>query len=180
MKPIRKTYYDDGREPTTDYDAPRTISRAEQESMGMVKRSNFTAPAEVTSLAKRGPAQVIPVQDTRHSLDVPMQATQHIEMRTSAVDRSKGFLLANVPLFAAFAVGVWLLSGAFALAPWFSITALLIFWLSFVLAWLASYAYTLHMSAEGVSMFEARSKWAIIREEQRRRWEYYEKQIGDE
>lgn len=182
MKVIRKRYHDDGSEPEAVFDdtmPARTVSRAEQESMGMVKRG-FVAPAEIVSVAKRGPAHVIPVQDTRHSIDVPMQATQHIEMKTSAVDRSKGFLLANVPLFAAFAVGVWLLSGAFALAPWFSITALLIFWLSFVLAWLASYAYTLHMSAEGVSMFEARSKWRVIREEQRRRWEYYEKQIGDE
>jgi len=181
MNPIRKQYYDDGRPPTTDYDdTPLTVSRSEQESMGMVKRNNFVAPAEITTVAKRGPAQLLPVQDTRHTLDVPMQATQHIEMKTSAVDRSKGFLLANVPLFAAFALGVWLLAGAFSLAPWFSITALLIFWLSFVAAWLASYAYTLHMSAEGVSMFEAKSKWAIIREEQRRRWEYYEKQNGDE
>lgn len=182
MKPIRKNYYDDGRAPTTeyDYDAPRTISLSEQQQTGMIKRSNFVAPAEITTVAKRGPAQVIQVQDTRHTIDVPMQATQHIEMRTSAVDRSKGFLLANVPLFAAFALGVWGLSGAFALAPWFSITALLIFWLSFVAAWLASYAYTLHISAEGVSMYESKQKWATIRDEQRRRWEYYEKQNGGE
>lgn len=182
MKPIRKTYYDDGSEPTTTYgyDAPRTISRAEQESMGMVKkRNNFTAPAEVTSLARRGPAQLLPVQETSHTLDVPMQATQHIEMKTSAVDRSKGFLIANVPLFGAFAVGVWLLSGLVTATPLLSFLGLCILWSSFVLAWLASYAYTLHMSAEGVSMFEARSKWKVIRDEQRRRWEYYEKQIGD-
>lgn len=179
MKPIRKTYHDDGRAPTTTYDAPRTISLSEQQQTGMIKRSNFVAPAEITTVAKRGPAQVIPVQDTRHTIDVPMQATQHIEMRTSAVDRSKGFLLANVPLFAAFAVGVWLLAGVFALAPWFSLTALLIFWLSFVMAWLASYAYTLHISAEGVSMYESKQKWATIRDEQRRRWEYYERQNGN-
>lgn len=182
MKPITKRYFDDGRPPETVFDdtiPARTVGLSEQKQAGMMRRSNYVA-AEITTTAKRGPAQLLPVQDTRHTLDVPMQATQHIEMKTSAVDRSKGFLLANVPLFAAFALGVWLLAGAFSLAPWFSITALLIFWLSFVAAWLASYAYTLHMSAEGVSMFEAKSKWAIIREEQRRRWEYYERQIGDE
>lgn len=139
--------------------------------------ANFVA-AEITTTAKRGPVQMLPVQDTSHALDVPLSATQHIEMRTSAVDRAKGFLIANVPLFAAFALGVWLLSGVFALAPWFSITALVIFWLSFVLAWLVSYVYTLAVSAEGVALYESRQKWSVIREEQRRRWDYYERLGG--
>lgn len=181
MKPIRKTYFDDGRPPETVFDTTpaRTVTAAEQLSTGLVKRSNFVAPLEVTAVAKCGPAQLLPVQDTSHTLDVPMQATQHIEMKTSAVDRSKGFLIASVPLFGAFAVGVWLLSGLVTATPLLSFLGLCILWSSFVLAWLASYAYTLHMSAEGVSMYEAKSKWNVIREEQRRRWEYYERQIGD-
>jgi hypothetical protein len=114
------------------------------------------------------------VQDTRHTIDVPLAATQHIEMKTSAVDRSKGFLIANVPLFGAFALGVWLLSGLLTNAPLFSFLGLCILWGSFVLAWLASYAYTLHTSAEGTAHYEARAKWRIIAEEQRRRWAHYE------
>lgn len=183
MKPIRKQYFDDGRAPETVFDttAPaRTVTAAEQLSTGMVKRSNFVAPAEITTVAKRGPAQLLPVQETSHTLDVPMQATQHIEMKTSAVDRSKGFLIANVPLFGAFAVGVWLLSGLVTSTPLLSFLGLCILWSSFVLAWLASYAYTLHMSVEGVSMWEARAKWRVIAEEQRRRWEYYERIEGDD
>lgn len=39
-----------------------------------------------------------------------MNAVQHIEMKTSAVDRGKGFLIVNVPLFGAFALGVLLLA----------------------------------------------------------------------
>ena len=139
-------------------------------------RANFVAPLPVTSVAKRGRAPLLPVQDTRHVLDVPMQSTQHIEMKTSAVDRSKGFLIANVPLFGAFAIGVWLLTGLLTSAPLLSFMGLCVLWLSFVLAWLASYAYTLHVSAEGVSMYEAKSKWAVIKREQERRWEYYERQ----
>lgn len=173
---IRKRYFDDGSEPETIYDdtpPPRTVGYTEQQQTGMIKRNNFVAPAEITATAKRGPAQVLPVQETAHTLNVPLAATQHIEMKTSAVDRSKGFLIANVPLFGAFALLMWLLSGVFALAPWFSLTALLIFWLSFVLAWLASYVYTLRVSAEGIAMYESKQKWNVIKEEQRRRWEHY-------
>ncbi len=140
-------------------------------------KANFVAPLEVTAVAKRGKAQLLPVQETNHTLNVPMQATQHIEMETSAVDRSKGFLIANLPLFGAFAIGVWLLTGLLTETPLLSFLGLCVLWLSFVLAWLASYWYTLRVSAEGVSMFEAKSKWAVIKEEQRRRWAYYERQI---
>lgn len=135
---------------------------------------NIVKPAEITAVAKRGPAQVLPVQDTRHTIDVPLAATQHIEMKTSAVDRSKGFLIANVPLFGAFALGVWLLSGLLTTMPLFSFAGLVIMWSSFVLAWLASYFYTLHTSAEGTAHWEARQKWSVIKEEQRRRWAHYE------
>lgn len=138
--------------------------------------ANMVKPAEVTALAKRGPARSLPaIQDTSHTLNVPMQATQHIEMKTSAVDRSKGFLIANVPLFGAFALGVWLLTGLLTTAPLFSFLGLCILWSSFVLAWLASYAYTLYVSAEGTARYEAVQKWRIVREEQRRRWEHYDK-----
>lgn len=139
---------------------------------------NYVKPAEITAVPKRGPAPLLPVQDTRHTIDVPLAATQHIEMKTSAVDRSKGFLIANVPLFGAFALGVWLLSGFLTTLPLFSFAGLVIMWSSFVLAWLASYFYTLYTSAEGTAHYEARQKWAVIREEQRRRWEHYNSLTG--
>jgi len=137
--------------------------------------ANLVRPAETTAITRRPRMEVLPVQETTHRIDVPMQATQHIEMKTSAVDRSRGFLIANVPLFGAFALGVWLLSGLVTSTPLFSFLGLCILWSSFVLAWLASYWYTLRVSAEGVSMYEARQKWGIIREEHRRRWQHYEK-----
>ena len=141
---------------------------------------NFVTVGQTTSLAKRPKMEVLPVQDTRHTIDVPMQATQHIEMKTSAVDRSKGFLIANVPLFSAFAIGVWLLSGLITASPLFSFLGLCILWSSFVLAWLLSYWYTLRVSAEGVAFFEAKSKWAVIKDEQKRRWEHYDRMIDQD
>ncbi len=158
-----------------------TVSIEEQRAQGLLRR-NYTpaAPTEIAAVAKRGPATLLPVQDTRHTIDVPLAATQHIEMKTSAVDRSKGFLIANVPLFGAFALGVWLLSGFLTTLPLFSFAGLVIMWSSFVLAWLASYAYTLHTSAEGTAHWEARQKWSVIKEEQRRRWEHYDSLTGGE
>lgn len=136
-----------------------------------VRPSNFVTVAEEQSqLAAPTPAYPIVTHDVRHVLDVPLSATQHIEMRTSAVDRSLGFLLASVPLYFAFALGVLILSVLFANVPFWSFWGLAIFWSSFVLAWLWGYRETLLKSAEGIAMFEAQQKWKVIQEEQRRRW----------
>ena len=137
--------------------------------------ANLVKPVSNTAIARRPRVEVLPPAETTHRLDVPMQATQHIEMKTSAVDRSKGFLIANLPLFGAFALGVWLLSGLVTTTPLFSFLGLCILWSSFVLAWLASYWYTLRVSAEGIAMFEAKSKWRIIEKEHDRRWQHYDK-----
>jgi hypothetical protein len=101
-------------------------------------------------------------------------------MRTSAVDRAKGFLIASVPLYAAFATAVVAVVVIGWSVPVWSLATLVIFWLSFTAAWVIGYTYTLTVSAEGVSLFEAKSKWDVIREEQRRRWEHYERLTGDE
>lgn len=84
-----------------------------------------------------------------------------------------------LPLYLAFALGVLLLSVLFANVPFFSFWSLAIFWLSFVLAWLWGYRETLMKSAEGIAYMEAKRKWDVVAEEQRRRWEHYDRQIGD-
>lgn len=153
-----------------------TVTRQEQIDAGMIKRANYVRGEILPPERKAAPLQGL--QDVSHAIDVPPTATQHIEMKTSAVDRSKGFLIANVPLFGAFALGVWLLSGLLAKAPLFSFLGLCILWSSFVMAWLASYCYTLYVSAEGTARYEARRKYDIIAEEQRRRWDYYDRLTG--
>lgn len=110
-----------------------------------------------------------------HTIDAAPVATQHVEMKTSAVDRALGFLIASVPLYAGFALVVLLVTVFYAGVPFLSLPALVIFWLSFVAAWVVGYTYTLSVSAEGVSHFEATQKWSLLREEQRRRWEHYER-----
>lgn len=145
--------------------------------------------AKEIKIVERGKERVIPMEgeilaparrvvpaelnQVSHVLDVAPTATQHIEMRTSAVDRAKGFLISNLPLFAAFALVVVLaainLHGS-PLLSWFSFN---VFWTTFTGAWLVSYVVTLVVSAEGVALFEAIMKWRIISREQRERWRYY-------
>ena len=75
------------------------------------------------------------------------------------MDRAKGFQLTITPL--AVALGVLAVISAVALrnVPALSFTALIVFWVTFVVAWLIGWTITLLMSAEFVSLYEARRKW---------------------
>jgi hypothetical protein len=149
-----------------------TITIEQQESMGLRRPSQKFVPAGPV----RRDLPAMPLNaSVNHTIDAAPVATQHVEMKTSAVDRSLGFLIASVPLYAGFALLVLLVSIFFGGVPFLSLPALVIFWLSFVAAWIIGYAYTLSISAEGVSHYESRQKWAVIREEQRRRWAHYER-----
>ncbi len=152
-----------------------TITVEQQRAQGLLRQQRGFVPS--TPLARRE-APPMPVNSqVTHVIDAAPVATQHVEMRTSAVDRAKGFLIASVPLYAGFALVVVLVCVFFAGVPLLSLPTLLIFWLSFVAAWVVGYTYTLSVSAEGVAHFEARSKWDVIKEEQRRRWAHYERLI---
>ncbi len=145
-------------------------------AMNELSRKNFVEPlrGEVLPPVRRFEASEL--NTVQHSLDVAPTATSHIEMKTSAKDRAQGFLIANVPMFAGLALALLLVCVFFFRTPLFSLTALVIFWLAFVAAWLVAYLYTLAISPEGIAMFEARQKWKIIEREQTERWDYYNKQ----
>ena len=138
-------------------------------------QATASAANYVPALAERRPVEIMPRYEVAHHIDAPLSATQHVEMTTSATDRAKGFLIAAVPLYAAFAVGVLVLAKVLAGVPLWSFWGFATFWLSFVLAWVWGYRETLMKSAEGIAWMEADRKWNIIEEEQRRRWEHYDR-----
>lgn len=151
------------------------VSYQEQQEMGLVRRRYTPAvQGEILPPVKRLDENAL--NTVQHALNVPLSAQHNIEMRTSAVDRSKGFLIATVPLFAGFALGAVLVSVFFFGTPFLSLTALVIFWLTFVATWLLAYLYTLAVSAEGIALFEAKRKWGVIEREQQERWDYYKNQ----
>lgn len=147
-----------------------TITIEQQRSAGLTRPQANYVPASVNHPAP--PAMPINSQ-VAHIIDAAPVATQHVEVKTSAVDRAKGFLIASVPLYAAFAIAVVAVCVIGWRVPMWSLATFIIFWLSFVAAWTIGYTYTLSVSAEGVAHYEARAKWDIIAEEQRRRWDYY-------
>lgn len=159
----------------------KQVTYQEQIDQGLIKvnqrgTTHFIQPAPAPPTVRRIPAEL---SATSHTIDVAPSATHYVEMKTSAVDRSQGFMIATVPLFAGLALGMVLISTFFFSVPFMSLTALVIFWLSFVGAWLLAYLYTLAVSAEGIAMFEAKSKWDVIKREQRERWNYYKKLGGE-
>ena len=150
-----------------------TVTIEEQRAAGLTRPQANYVPAPIQ---RRTAAPMMPINSqVAHVIDAAPVATQHVEMRTSAVDRAKGFLIASVPLYMAFAVAVVGVCVVGWRVPVFSLATFIIFWLAFVAAWIVGYTYTLNVSAEGVAHYEARQKWDVIREEQRRRWEHYDK-----
>lgn len=156
----------------------KTVTYQEQLDMGLIRpRNNIVRPTPAAPVVRRMPPGEL--NAVSHTIDVAPSSTHYVEMKTSAVDRSKGFLIATVPLFAGLALGMVLISVFFFDVPFLSLPALVIFWLSFVASWLISYVYTLAVSAEGIAMFEAKSKWDVIKREQRERWNYYKRLNGE-
>lgn len=155
-----------------------TVTIDEQRAQGLTRQSNFVPalPAPVRRESLPMPLET----NVAHVIDAAPLATQHVEMRTSAVDRAKGFLIASVPLYVAFATAVVAVVAIGWSVPVFSLATFVIFWLSFVASWVVGYTYTLSVSAEGVSLFEAKSKWDVIKREQAKRWEHYERMVGEE
>lgn len=156
---------------------PRRITYEEQKDAGLIRqqRQTFVAPASVERYQP-----LPPEQRSAYEVAVPPTATQHIEVRTSAVDRAKGYLIASVPLYGAFAIGVVAVGVLFLGLPLWSFSAFVTLWLSFLLAWFAGWVVTLLLSAEGVAFYEARQKWKVVEREQAERWRHYNRQTGGE
>lgn len=152
-----------------------TVSVEEQEAMGLrrPRQPGFVVPETKPTVVRR----MLPTENrTEHVINVPPSATQVVEMRTSAVDRAKGHLIATVPLFVFVGFVVDLLVYQFADYPLLSIPSVLILTGATVLCWFASWIYTLSISAEAVSKYEARRKWDVVDREQKNRWRYYDRE----
>jgi hypothetical protein len=136
---------------------------------------NFVRPAEIVHQPQRQ-APVLPESSsTLYAIEAKPVAEQHMTVTTSATDRAIGYLLETLPLYACFGLGVTLISVYFWHVPLLSITALIIYWLTFVCAWLVSYIVHKFLSVEGVAFYEASQKWKVIKREQEKRWQYYER-----
>lgn len=154
------------------------INLDEQTNMGLRKPKLQNNQTFVPAL--RQPEFIrLPDQVTTHTIDVTPTSQSLIEVRTNAVDRAKGFLISSIPLYAAFGISTLLIAVLGFNVPLLSITAIGIFFLTFTSAWLAAYSWSLMYSSEGIAFYEAVKKWDVIKEEQRERWDFYNRQIKD-
>lgn len=140
----------------------------------MVRRqtNNFVVPTP--------PRQQLPAQSSHTmTLGVTSSSTAVIDVRTSHVDRAKGYLLSTVPLCFFGSLCVVILRTAWYSAPFLSVLTLAWFFVVFVLAWLASYivGYVIQ-SPEFVMLFEARGKLRLLEREQVERWKYYNQEAN--
>lgn len=150
----------------------RNVSIEEQMAMG-IRHTNYEAaplavratPTAITRQPGPPPAQS-PIM-----LDVTPTAVTSVEMKTSAVDRAKGFLIASMPRTFAFSFSVAL--AALVLTDISFLVALVILFGTFSVVELVSYVFTLAISAEGTAHMEARRKWDVIEREQKARWQHY-------
>lgn len=152
-----------------------TITLEEQARMGLRTQRQHFVP--VVARRESTPAPINAA--ITHTINAVPSATQHIELRTSSVDRALGFAIATAPLAALFAVVIMAICALGFGVPLVGLPMLVIVATVFAVVWTIAYLYTLSISAEGVSLYEAQEKWGILREEQRQRWAQWERQIHD-
>lgn len=143
--------------------------------MEVVRKTRNFVPAIAESRERQLPARRIDAQALQHleaSINVPLGASQTLHVETNSVDRARGFLIASLPRTFAFSLAVAIV--AIVAAGVSALVALTVLFATFAAAELLSYAVTLLMSAEGVSLYEARRKWNVIEREQENRWRYYD------
>lgn len=152
------------------------VTIEEQIKMG-IRQPARQLPANYVQgeIVQRPRVEVLPPINT-YDMQVTPTGTTHVDMRTSAQDRAWGFLIASTPRTFVFALAITLIS---MLATDMSVLVGIVMLVSiFAVVELASYVFTLAISAEGTAHYEARQKWAIIKEEQRARWKHYNRLNG--
>lgn len=159
---LTQQHHDDGRPPTSQ----------------IVKRSNFVPALPDMPVAKRT-APAPPDQSINYALDVPLQSTQQIIMKTTAVDRAQGFAIKTRQLGLIIGFAVTVASIAFADVPVFSFWSLTIYVLTYAAVWLYAYYLDLKHSPEGIARNESDRKWGVIERHQERMWDHYDRMMGD-
>ena len=145
----------------------------------VMRPSNFVPALPNAPVAKRQPVPA-PMQEINYTLDVPLQSTQQIVMKTTAVDRAQGFTIKTQQLSLIIGFAVTVASIAFAKVPVFSFWSLSIYVTTYAAVWLYAYYLDLKHSPEGIARNESDRKWGVIERHQERMWDHYDRLItGD-
>lgn len=102
-------------------------------------------------------------------LQAPGTVQTQIDLHTSHYDRAKGFSLATLPLAGAVGVGAALIAVLFFELEVFSLAAVTVLFVAFMLTWLVAWVVYQLASPDGVSLFSAWGHYQLLRHEQRAR-----------
>lgn len=151
----------------------RRISLDEQRQQGIVRKQypeNYV-PAAV------GPIKLEILPPFEASLNVDHPAKMQTIVTTSAVDRGKAFQMMILPIAVVVAILAVIVSLAFE-SDLFSFATILIFWITFVVVYVAGMGLTALATPEAVSLYSAKRQWDVIDREQRERWAHYKRLTG--
>lgn len=160
-------------------DGESWVSVEEQEAQGLRRprpqgQGQFVEP-EQKPIVRRVTPPPAELGRVEHTLNIPQTVQQVVQVRTSSVDRSKGYLIKVLPAFAGFGVGAVLIAVFWWDVPLLSLPALVIFWLTFIGAWGLSFAWDSIVSPDGIGLIEVLFRGAVVWREQTKRWEYYDR-----
>lgn len=128
--------------------------------------------------ARRG--EVLLPDPGEYALRAPQGATQHIELRTSMVDRALGHLIANVSMLFVFSWIVPIAKAVVFQSPVTALGALTLWFMTFAILWAGTWIVSLVISAEGIGLISELLKWRLLFREQDYRWKHYERMNDNE
>lgn len=156
---------------------PGTIDWAEDDSHPC---TNLAARQRSTYVPATLPApafQVLPPETGGAAPLVQPAAVVETHVTGDHVTRAKGFVVETSLLAAV--VGVLAVLAVFVGfgQPWGVLPALLWFWTGFGAVWLAAYGLHKLMSPDGAAVLHIWGLWGYMRQEQRERWNFYNRQL---
>lgn len=133
--------------------------------------ANFVAPP---------PKPPTPVKvEVVEAQPIDLPARHQVVISGTYQDRAKGFQISTVPLAVGVGVGSLLIAIGLFNVPFFSVTALLILWLGFLLTWFGGWLVVHLFSPEGTGLIGALGQLWLLRQEQKERWKYYDQSTRD-
>lgn len=139
----------------------------------LAHRHNFVAP-DPQPIVRRVSGEILPPD---HSISAPVPVQHDIQMHTSHVDRAKGFTIVSLPMAVGVGVGGLLLAVGLGAVPLFSMGALLVLFLSFLLTWLTAWIWHTSASPDGVALWTVLLHYRILSREQKARLRRMERDI---
>lgn len=161
---------------TVDSHAERGAAQPQPEYMpvtSLARRQTFVPPAPQ-------PVQPLPAQPApMDGFNVPSPAQSMVELRTSYLDRSKGFVWAITPVAAVTGVLSCVAGVTLFAVPLLSWAILQVFLAFFCVTWIVGYGLHLLLSPDGALFLNTFMLWRTVRHEQEDRHKRYWTQYRD-